>query len=1231
MSARKNKTFKNITLVATIFGMVLLGVYWPGFDAYEQPPLNASVWALQTGEGKKFARVNTELAELDTVKDATNPTAIFQHGDSTYLFANGNQNFTEINPATPQDLVGDAGNLFKASPPDTIDVKQDGEWIAYLSSKGAVYAGNLGEEPKKLELENAFEANAFALNTNGLVALYSHSESRVVVFDLNNKSVKSDSFLEPKPESNTLEEKVQVTLVADKWLLLNEATKTLIFEGENEKTVLETAQKPLLQRSAQNGSGVFIADELGLLKFDIKTQTITREVLLDNTSEPARPFSLDGTAYAAWVSESNGKLWSSKNSDLKTLDFNGLTLEQDKRLTFQTNGTRAILNEQRSGWVWNIPNGELIRSSQYWNFDDKPPVIIEQAQQQEVKAPKPPVAEADFFGVRAGRSVMLPVLLNDHDPNEDILVIAEDSVSGLNPDFGRVSLSNNAQLLVADISPSAQGSATFTYQISDGTSKDGLLSEPTTVTLNVVAENQNEAPRWCGVESCLSQWPRLKVQAGRSASVEVLDAWVDPDGDPLYVSEYNKETESGRVIVTSEGKVTFQHNDPTTAEQQSLSVPIEVFDTRGLSQSKTLNIDILPQPELTVAPFTVVGIPGQKINVDIAEHVSGASGEVRLRAANLTDDRLGVVSTQTESSVVGFLSQESGSYNLQVLVADEVSETTAQVRVELFDPQQAEITTTPLTAFIRPNEDVTVDVFDGIFDPADSVLMIEEIEIQPEANSILEAQIVGQKHVRATGVTEDGMTGVLGHAKYSVSDGSDLPGRSATGEITFVLLPQGDAAAPIAVDDSVTVNPGTQIDIPVLENDIAPTGTQIQVDPASIVNEHEAGLAFANSRQIRYLAPEKPGEYTVAYSIFRLGHPSQTDTAKVRITVVDDDTDLQFEAPDLEGRVYSGSSVSIPLSATASPFIAGQLNITRIIDQPSKGSASVNSEADKIVYVSESDFSGQVSFRYEASDERGNLISGNVKVGVLDAEADPRPVTYSDYFQAQVGEKNAVSVFPLANDIDPTNTGLSLLSVVPNEPKDSNEYLTLQNKIDSLDLESGLVKIKAGEDLGTFSYVYTAENGFGDTAKGLIIIKVVREPVLGYPQVQDTKLTSETLDTLHSGVDVITDKIVWHSGDPDTLEVVLWGQNDNFETAGKLIKGLPAEKNQIVPFSVGGESYSGEEVVSYGFLRVPSSVANIVSLRSSFTELSVDERGTLEIDMADAVHIPDGESLEVLN
>ena len=85
-----------------------------------------------------------------------------------------------------------------------------------------------------------------------------------------------------------------------------------------------------------------------------------------------------------------------------------------------------VLNDPRGGGTWAVQqDGQLI--------DNWAELIVVKQDKQQVeqnnedtppeyeKTQVPPVAVDDDFGARPGRSSVLPVLLNDYDPNGDVL------------------------------------------------------------------------------------------------------------------------------------------------------------------------------------------------------------------------------------------------------------------------------------------------------------------------------------------------------------------------------------------------------------------------------------------------------------------------------------------------------------------------------------------------------------------------------------------------------------------------------------------------------------------------------------------------------------------------------------------------------------------------------------------------------------------------------------------
>ena len=136
-------------------------------------------------------------------------------------------------------------------------------------------------------------------------------------------------------------------------------------------------------------------------------------------------------------------------------------------------------------------------------------------------------------------------------------------------------------------------------------------------------------------------------------------------------------------------------------------------------------------------------------------------------------------------------------------------------------------------------------MFAAVANPTRRVLLLSGVEADAAEGASLQVDTVGQNYLRVTGSTATGAPGILGTVRYIVSDGTDDAGSSVRGEATVYLLPPAPELAPIAVDDTVVVRAGAQVDIPVLENDVAPSGSAITLDPASVTAD---GVGLARLR-----------------------------------------------------------------------------------------------------------------------------------------------------------------------------------------------------------------------------------------------------------------------------------------------------------------------------------------------------------------------------------------------
>ncbi len=1237
-------------VVAAVATVVTLAVVAQGYDAQEVPRLETSVWV--TRDDGQYARVNTELAELDTVRSVQDPTGVVQSGDNSIVFSQGYSQVWPVDASRPVNLSeganapdGSGAPVSSSStPPGTRTVVSAGPWVLYLTDTGSVFLGELGDGSVAPDAvipvtpfaeatapegrpQPTYSASAVAVSASGQVALYSTAESSVRRFDANTLQFIGGATAVPSPPK--ADSAVELAVVGTHWIL-SAATEGLAWV-QGLAAPLETGAggEARLQSSSASGAVAYLADATGLVSVDLGSGAVGSVV--SAAGIPATPLALDDTVYAAWLSADAGTLWSSATGESTPLATQADVLGEVQAIApvFRSNGQRAVLNETSSGMVWTVPDGTLIPVDQWTVGDDTQQdtgtVVVD-----DVAEEKPPVAVADSFGVRSGAQVALPLLLNDHDPNKkDVLSVSADSVGGglSDPAFGSLGLASNNQQAVVTVGADA-GSATFSYAVTDG----AATSEPAAVTLTVVPDGQNSAPVWCGVENCQQQWPSPQVSPGGTVTVPVLTGWVDPEGDPFVLSDARPENSADpvSVVATADGRVAIRHSDPNAASS-TIAIVVTVTDSFGASAEKVLTLLVSSSPALDVAPIVLVAGVGEKASIRIGEHVTGGSGAYRVLDAVASTASSGLlVVPNAAAGTVELTASNAGEYLVTYTVQDASTLAQQSAIIRLTVPEAGvPLAIAPVTAFVRSNEDTTIDLIGAVQNSTGRVLIVSQATT---VDAGLSVSVVGQSQVRVSGSTATGEPGRVGTASVTITDGA---GSTVVGQLTVFQVPASTDAFPIAVPDSVTVRAGLQVDIPVLANDLSPRGERLVLHPTIEGSGTDGELAFVAGSAVRYLAPTAPGVYTLRYSLYLESRPDRLDTALITVTVLPAGANRAPQPSILTARALSGQTVRIPVSGYGvDPD--GDTVVLASVDQPGsgKGTAAISAEGDAIVYTAPAAGvpGSQVSFAYSVRDSSGAVGSALVRVGVLsDALSDTTPVTYSDYVRTTAGAPNPITVTPLINDRDPSQGTLSIISVVPNAPAGTEEYAALAALVEPAKAD-GSVVVRAGSTLGTHSYVYTVQSSIStSTAEGLIVVTVAESAAPDVPVVTDTVVTARSrLELATTGIDVVSGKVLWPSGDVASLQLQLWpGAPAGFEVSGSSIRGsLPAD-GALVPFSLTGTDAAGAAVVSYGFLRIPAFDDMRVQLRTSTGPVVVDEEKSVEFALRDLLDIDRSDTIQV--
>lgn len=1240
-----------LTAIVALFSLlIVLAINADGFDVKNVNLTNHNIWILQKVNPKtknqddgRYARVNTQVNELGLKNSVKKPADILQAPTGSLLF-NKEPSFINIASAQPVDFNADTEGVISLN---SAAISSDiGNSVAAIidSSKAlriSIFNGSLFPAPVETKLPNGvpktFGFDAVAIAASGLIYAYSAIDTSIRQFD----PVKQEWTDFKEQVSGAVAGTYQMAVVANRWALLGtEASKLWVQGGSDSVSV---APGSYLQKSGSNPN-VYLSSLTGLEVFDVNSRQVALEQEVVGALETSRPIEFGTAVFAAWLSADRGWFFDTSKPELQDLAFNDKNLDAQQLqkpttdLNLVTNGESAIINETYSGWAWSLPTGELVSGSQNWD-GDPPPV-----KNCETDCPPPdqmpPRPTDDSFGVRAGQLISLPVLINDSDTNfGDVITIDPESVKGLDPNFGEVRTSSNQQMLTVAVKGNAQGSASFRYQISDGVSPKPSRSAK--VTLRVIAAKTNSSPGWCTdvVATCIQELPDVKVEPGSEVTVPFLDAWVDPEGDRFFISSATITSGEGNLAFSADGELVYQHEDAGTKRSSTVNAKIVVSDVKGAKVTKGLTIQVAPKIGSSLNVPVIVTGTDEPLTVDFADYVSGTAGQVSVAVLNANDANKnnGLNIEQLDDSRAKLSSTTAGPAIIDLTLNDaNGAKLSTTVRVNFVDQAESELSTSPVTALVSPNLDSSIDLFAAAHNPGHRALVVSDITISAISGATISADKIKGGFVRIRGRNEQNSAGFVGVVNYKLSDGSGDSKYTAIGQIFVYEMADPDSSKAVARRDAIVVRAGDTASVDVLANDLGNPGVPLVIDSKSLKQNPETtcikgGLIFSGGSKVRVVAPMTAGLYTCSYAIYPVSNPSVKSSATLVIRVKPADESNQAPQPEnLYARVRAGETVNIPVPVVGVDPDGDQVTIRSISGiKGDKGGAYVNPDATSLEYSAVAGAKGQDTFRYTLVDSKGEVSSTAwVKIAILEADPDTAPVTMNDYAEVVLGDSNKVVLDPVSNDYDPqpdAKNPISLVegSVKPELPGDSKYYEAWAKQIVSI--KGNRITIAAGTLATTMRFVYRAKSSSGSESNGSITVKVSREAADDAPDVTDTFVTqAQQRDLLTTaGIDVVSDKILWTSGDVNKLTLSIWGGLEGFKVLSNsnLTNAVIPENGGIVIFKVSGTNFYGKEVESYGFMHLPGLTPKI-TFDPAKSLVKVTENAAKTFDIATEVNLP---------
>ena len=225
----RRQTAIGLAAVGAVLALVAgASVVWPGLDAQRTPPKTTTAWVLQS-DGLRYARVNTAIDELDTVRAVSNPSRIVQTQGASYMFTDSDAKVVRIDDAVPVDLDAEGLRDAASAPPGTEEVDTSGDFVAYRTDAGAISAGRLSSgqvtplDPTGTRSSEgadgpAYTSDAIAVDATGELFSYSAAAGTVVRMDIDTGEVRGTDSVAADVSAPAL------TAAGDDWVLVDTAS-----------------------------------------------------------------------------------------------------------------------------------------------------------------------------------------------------------------------------------------------------------------------------------------------------------------------------------------------------------------------------------------------------------------------------------------------------------------------------------------------------------------------------------------------------------------------------------------------------------------------------------------------------------------------------------------------------------------------------------------------------------------------------------------------------------------------------------------------------------------------------------------------------------------------------------------------------------------------------------------------------------------------------------------------
>ena len=674
----------------------------------------------------------------------------------------------------------------------------------------------------------------------------------------------------------------------------------------------------------------------------------------------------------------------------------------------------------------------------------------------------PPVANDDSAATAEDQSVTFDPRVNDTDVDEDTLLIVQTSA----PTNGSVLINIDGSLTYT---PNADfnGSDSFTYTIEDG------RGGSSTATVDIVVTAVNDAP--------VTTVDAASTDEDIPVTFDPRDNDTDPDGDPLTVIS-TSDPPNGSVLINGDGTLTYTP-DPNYNGTDSFTYTVS--DGQGGTATETVTVFIGLVNDPPVAADDAV-----QTDEDVAVTFDPRDNDI-----DLDGDSFSITETSTPTNGTVAI---NGNGTLTYTPDADFSGTDSFTYT--IDDGQGASDTATVTVSIASVNDLPVAADDAATTDEDVSITFAPLSNDSDADG--DPLTITGTSVPANGSVSINANGTLTYTPDENYNGSDSftytvnDGQGGTNTATVTVTINAVNDAPVAADDSESVDEDVSVDIAVLDNDSDVDGDTLTIsdpgDPSNgtVVINVAGGLTYTPDANFN-------GSDSFTYTIS--DGNGGTDTATVSITV-NPVNDAPVAADDTAS-TNEDVSVTFDPRANDTDIDGDPLTITGT-SVPANGAVTINGDGT-LTYTPDADFAGSDSFTYTIGDGQGGTDTATVSVTVN--AVNDAPVAADD--AANVDEDDFVNIDVLGNDSDVEGDALSIISA--SDPSNGSVIINANNTVTYTPNANF-----NGSD--SFNYTISDGNGGTDTATVTVTVAPINDAPVALDDsgttAEDASITVSVLD-----------------------------------------------------------------------------------------------------------------------